>query len=185
MKTKKKVSKNSNLKWTITVLVMTFVLSLFFSYIATEPISKLNLIPASIILIAVIFLGIFFDIIAVAVTVAGEDNFHAKATKKIKGAKTSIKLIRNSSKVANFCADVIGDICGVLSGSIAALISLKITNFYSLTFDIQFIIGALVASLTVGGKAVGKNIAKANCEAIVDKVSKFLNLFSKKDKNNK
>lgn len=183
MKHKKEKENKSNLKWTLTVLVMTFILSLFFSYIATEPISKLNLIPAVVILIAVIFIGIFFDVIAVSVTVAGEDNFHAKATKKIKGAKTSIKLIRNSSKVSNFCADVIGDICGVLSGSIAALISLKITTFYSLNFDIQFIIGALVASLTVGGKAIGKNIAKANSEAIVDKVSKFLNLFSKKDPN--
>lgn len=182
MKQNKKESKKSTLKWTITVLILTFFLSLFFSYITTEPISKLNLIPATIILLVVILIGIFFDIIAVAVTVAGEDNFHAKATKKIKGAKTSIKLIRNSSRVSNFCADVIGDICGVLSGSVSALISLKITSFYGLQFDIQFIIGAIVASLTVGGKAVGKSIAMKNSEAIVDKVSKILNIFNKQNK---
>ncbi len=182
MKTNKRENKNSTIKWTITVLILTFLLSLFFSYIATEPINKLNLLPATIILIAVIFIGIFFDIIAVAVTVAGEDNFHAKATKKIKGAKTSIKLIRNSSRVSNFCADVIGDICGVLSGSISALISVKIMTSYGISFDIQFLIGALVASLTVGGKAVGKSIAMKNSEIIVDKVSKILNLFKKKNK---
>ena len=168
MKTNKKGNKNSNLKWTITVLILTFLLSLLFSYISTEPISRLNLLPATIILIVVILTGVFFDIVGVAVTVAGEDSFHAKATKKIGGAKT--------------CNDVIGDICGVLSGSIAALISVKITTFYELSFNIQFLIGAIVASLTVGGKAVGKNIAIKNCEIIVDKVSKILNIFSKKEK---
>ena len=182
MKTNKKGNKNSNLKWTITVLILTFLLSLLFSYISTEPISRLNLLPATIILIVVILTGVFFDIVGVAVTVAGEDSFHAKATKKIGGAKTSIKLIRNSSKVSNFCNDVIGDICGVLSGSIAALISVKITTFYELSFNIQFLVGAIVASLTVGGKAVGKNIAIKNCEIIVDKVSKILNIFSNKEK---
>ena len=184
-KYRKERKNNSNVKWTITVLILTFFLSLFFSYISTEPISKLNLLPASIILIVVILIGVFFDIIAVAVTVAGEDNFHAKATKKLKGAKTSIKLIRNSSKVSNFCADVIGDICGVLSGSIGALISVKIMTFYGIEFNIQFLIGALVASLTVGGKAIGKNIAINNSEKIVDMVSKVLNVFKKRKKDNK
>ena len=184
-KYRKERKASSNVKWTITVLILTFFLSLFFSYIATEPISNLNLIPASIVLIAVILIGIFFDIIAVAVTVAGEDNFHAKATKKIKGAKTSIRLIRNSSRVSNFCADVIGDICGVLSGSIGALISVKIMNFYGLEFNIQFLIGALVASITVGGKAIGKNIAINNSEAIIDMVSKILNIFKRRKKDNK
>jgi len=184
-KYRKERKNNSSIKWTIAVLILTFFLSLFFSYIATEPISNLNLIPASIILIAVILIGIFFDIIAVAVTVAGEDNFHAKATKKIKGAKTSIKLIRNSSRVSNFCADVIGDICGVLSGSIGALISVKIMSFYEIDFNIQFLVGAVIASITVGGKAIGKNIAMNNSEAIVDMVSKILSIFKRRKKTNK
>ena len=40
-----------------------------------------------------------------------EEDFHAKATKKADGAKTSLNLIKNATKVANVCADVIGDIC--------------------------------------------------------------------------
>ena len=70
------------------------------------------------------------EIIGVAVTVAKEEEFHAKATKKIKGAKTSLKLIKNASKVANICADVIGDVCGVLSGAVSAMISAKIVWLY-------------------------------------------------------
>ncbi len=107
-KTKK---ENSDLKWFITIFITTFMLSIVFSYISTNAISSLELFPAMLILLLTIFVGILFDIVGVAVTVAKEEELHAKASKKIQGAKTSIKLIRNSAKVANICADVIGDIC--------------------------------------------------------------------------
>ena len=165
---------NSDLKWFIIVFITTFILSIVFSYISTNAISSLELFPATLILIITIFIGIIFDIIGVAVTVAKEEELHAKASKKIKGAKTSIKLIRNSSKVANICADVIGDICGVLSGAIAALITIKITEKFALQYDIQFIISAIVASLTVGGKALGKGIAKRNSTKIVHIVGSII-----------
>jgi Mg2+/Co2+ transporter CorB len=125
--------------------------------------------------INIIFIGIFFDIIGVAVTVADENEFHAKASKRIAGSKTSVKLIRNSAKVANFCADVIGDICGVLSGSISASIALKITASFGISFNIQFLISALVASLTVSGKAIGKTIAQKSATKIVHAVAVVLN----------
>ena len=173
-KTEKNKNKNSELRWFVTVLITTFILSIIFSYISTNAISYLELLPAVLILILTIFVGIIFDIIGVAVTVAKEEEMHAKASKKIQGAKTSIKLIRNSSKVSNVCADVIGDICGVLSGSIAALITIKITEKFNLNFDLQFIISAIVASLTVGGKAIGKGIAKRNSTKIVHIVGSLI-----------
>ena len=130
----------------------------------------------------VIFLGIIFDIVGVAVTVANEYEFHAKATKKVKGSKDSIKLIRNAPKVANICADVIGDICGVLSGAISALISVKITEQFGLNFNLQFILSATVAALTVGGKAIGKGVANEKSTKIVHAVGIVMNKFSKNSK---
>lgn len=115
-KTKNK-KENSNIKWFIQVFIMTFILSMIFSYISANGVSHLNLVSAILILILVIGVGIFFDIIGVAVTVANEHEFHAKATKKVRGSKDSIKLIRNAPKVANICADVIGDICRSLKWS--------------------------------------------------------------------
>ena len=182
MKNNNEKKDNSNLKWFVTIFITTFILSITFSFISTNAISNLELLPAILILLATIIVGIIFDIIGVAVTVAKEQEFHAKATKKVKGAKTSIKLIRNSAKVANICADVIGDICGVLSGSIAALVSMKITQSFNLSFDIQFIISALVASLTVGGKALGKGFAQKNATEIIHMVGKMLRVFSKEEK---
>lgn len=185
IKEKKKSKKNSssnkgsNLKWLISVFVTTFILSLIFSFISTNSINNLSLIPAIIILIAVIFIGILFDLIAVSVTVADENHFHAKASKKIKGAKTSIRIIKNSAKVANFCADVIGDICGVLSGAISAIVALKIGNTLNLSFNLQFIMSALVSAFTVGGKAIGKSIAQNKSTEIVHLVGKFISNFQK------
>ena len=104
-------NKESNLKWPIQAFFLTFVLSSIVSFISNNGIEKLNIYLSIIILIAVILIGIIFDVIGFAVTVAEEGDFHAKATKKAKGAKSSLKLIKNASKVANICADVIGDIC--------------------------------------------------------------------------
>lgn len=170
---KNKEKDHSKIKWVIQVFITTFILSICFSYISTYGVSNLNLISSIIILVAVIAVGIIFDIIGVAVTVANEEEFHAKATKKVDGAKTSIKLIKNAAKVSNICADIIGDVCGVLSGAISALISAKLVE--KMGTNLQFIISAVVASLTVGGKALGKEIANKNSTQIVHFVGTMLN----------
>lgn len=183
VKENKKESKNGiseNIKWVIQSFFITFILSLIFAYISTNGVSNLSLIPAFLILLLVMFLGILFDIIGVAVTVANEEEFHAKATKKVKGSKDSIRLIKNAPKVANICADVIGDICGVLSGSISALIAIKISTQLNLPFNIQYMLSALVSALTVSGKAYGKGIANKHSTEIVHRVGIILNKFSKK-----
>ena len=171
--------EHSNLKWVIQSFIIAFILSIVFAYISTNGVSNLSLIPAILILLVVILLGIFFDIIGVAVTVANEQEFHAKATKKVAGSKDSIKLIKNAPKVANICADVIGDICGVLSGAISALIAIKISSQFEMPFNIQFILSALVSALTVSGKAFGKEIANKNSTEIVHKVGIIINKFKK------
>ena len=175
--------KNENSTWFIKAFFITFILSLLFTYISTNGVSKLDLVPAIIILIVIILVGIMFDIIGVAVQVADEDEFHAKASKKVTGSKTSIKLIKNSNVVANICADVIGDVCGVLSGSLGALIAIRLTEMFGWPSDVQTIVGALVAALTVSGKALGKGLAKKNSTKIVHAAGKILNKFSfKKNK---
>ena len=180
MKKSNETKEHSETIWFVEVFILTFILSMIFSYISENGVSNLSLISAIFILILVIAMGIFFDIIGVAVTVANEHEFHAKATKKVEGSKASIKLIRNAPKVANICADVIGDICGVLSGAISALISMKITEQFGLSFNIQFILSATVAALTVGGKALGKGIANKNSTQIVHAVGIVLNKFNRK-----
>ena len=73
-----KKKDNSELKWFITVFITTFILSIIFSYICTNAISSLELFPALLILILTIFIGIIFDIVGVAVTVARRASFKSK-----------------------------------------------------------------------------------------------------------
>lgn len=169
---KNKEKDHSKIKWFIQVFITTFILSICFSYISTYGVSNLDLVSSIIILIAVIGIGILFDIIGVAITVAKEEEFHAKATKKVDGAKTSLKLIKNASKVANICADVIGDVCGVLSGAVSAMIAVKLAE--NTGANLQFVISAIVASITVGGKALGKEVANKNSTPIVHFVGTML-----------
>ena len=175
IKKNNKKMKKSDFNWFIKVTILSFILSIFFSFISNTAVSNLPILPAIVILFLVIFIGVVFDIIGVAVTVAKEGEFHAKATKKIVGAKESIRLIKNSSQVSNICADVIGDICGVLSGAISAVIALKITAALGIQYHIQFIISAFVASVTIGGKALGKDFARKHSTTIIMIAGKLIN----------
>ena len=179
MKNKEEKKEKWKYLWAVQALFITFFLSLLISFISTNAINNLSLLPAILILLIVIFLGIIADTIGVAVTVGNEEDFHAKASKKIEGAKSSIKLIRNSAKVANICCDVIGDICGVLSGAISAMIAVKITNLLQIDINTNFLISAVVAAVTVGSKAAGKVIGQEHSTKIVHVVGTAINKFIK------
>ena len=58
---KEEHSENSTLKWFIQVFTMTFILSIIFSYISTNGVSNLSLIPACLILVLVIATGTYIS----------------------------------------------------------------------------------------------------------------------------
>ena len=143
-----------NLNWPIKVFFITFLLAAIFSG-ATSLVANLNIIALSIILIFVIFIGIIFDMIGVAALTSKKENFHAMASKKIKGAKETIELLNNANMVSTVCNDVVGDVCGIISGSISALVSMQIAGMFNWPSTIVYLVmGAVVASITVGGKAI-------------------------------
>ena len=71
-----------NNKWIVTVFIMTFILSIVFNGVSNILLSKINIIIAFLILIIMIGIGIFFDMIGMAVATCEEAPFHAKAAKK-------------------------------------------------------------------------------------------------------
>ncbi len=162
--------------WAIKITIATFFISLIIGITTNIVLDHVNLIIAFIVLIAVIFLGIIFDIIGISVTSATEVPFHSKSTRGMGGSKESIALIRNAEKVSSFCNDVIGDIAGVISGGLAAAIVTLIHTKYHFfnAIILNFLLTATVAAMTVGGKAVGKGIAINKSEQIVTKVGKTI-----------
>ena len=160
--------------WTVIVFLLTFILSIIFSIIANI-LGNLNNIVLIIVTIAIIFVGTIFDVIGTAVLSADIKVMHSKASQKIKGAREAINLINKSDKVSSVCNDVIGDICGVLSGGLSAVLVMSLFNNSSIY---QVIVTAVVSSMTVGSKAIGKQLAIKNADNIIFNVGKIIGSFT-------
>lgn len=171
--------KKYNLKWVVTVSIWTFFLAAMFNYLSEQLLIRASLGPAFVILIIIILLGVFFDMVGIAVAVASEKPFHAMAADRVPSARAAIRLLKNAGSVSNVCNDVIGDICGIISGVAAATILLKVSPAMEPMQQLVFtlVLGGFVASLTVGGKAIGKNIALEKSHEIVNVVSRVSNFF--------
>ena len=172
--------KDSRFKWLLTVLLISFVLSIVMSVTSEGLIPKVNIIVGILIILVFIFISVIFDMIGVAITAQDETPFHSMASKKIKGSTHSVKLLKNSDKLASICNDVIGDVCGVVSGSAGVLVANTISeNFLINKSLVVLITTAIIASLTITGKAYGKTIAINNSKQITEKVGKVLHKFHK------
>ncbi len=170
---------SKNYKWVVSITLISFFLSATLSFLSSNLLQGINTVLAFCVVLAIILIGIVFDVIGIAVTAADETPFHAMASRKYYGAKQSIKLIRNANKVSSFCNDVVGDICGVISGTASAYIVLRITQNVGALYGtiIGLLISGLVAAMTIGGKAVGKTLAIENSNYIVYKVGVILMFF--------
>ncbi len=174
-----KKERNKTIRWVVTIFFVTIFVSGMISMISDEIMESSSMPVAFLILLAIVLLGIVFDIIGVAVTSADEKPFHSMAARKVLGAQEAISLLRNAERVSSICNDVVGDICGVVSGSASATIAAQVLQNFDFTWPqvVSLVMSALVAGLTVGGKAVGKTFAIGSCTRIVHLVGKVIFQF--------
>ena len=176
-KDKNKESLNRVL-WIIKITIIAFLLSFAFSFLSEISLKNVNVVVSVLILLFIIILGILLDVVGVAMTSADITPFLALSSRKKKGARVAIKFIQNADKVASICNDVVGDICGIISGSAVSVVSLSIANITKFPLVIVILTTtALTAALTIGGKAIGKNIAINKSTKIVYGFSKIVSLF--------
>ena len=176
-----KKERNKAIRWVVTIFLSTILITSIIS-LASEEIMSVSAMPvAFVILLVIIFVGILFDIIGVAVTSADEKPFHSMAARKVPGAMESIRLLRNAEKVGSICNDVVGDICGVISGSASATIAAQVLQNFEFSWPrlASLVMSALVAGLTVGGKAIGKSLAINSCTKIVYSVGLVIHRLQK------
>ncbi|MCD7858676.1 MAG: hypothetical protein LUH51_00690 [Firmicutes bacterium] len=171
-----KTAKLRQLRWVISVFLATIVISGTITLLSDEVMDGGSLAMAFFILLVIVAVGIFFDIIGMAVATADEKPFHSMAARKVPGAQEAIRLLRNAERVSSVCNDVVGDICGVVAGAASATAAVQLAQKFSLAWPRAATLGmsALVAGLTVGGKAIGKAYAVRSCTQIVHAVGKFL-----------
>ena len=184
----------SHIRWLVTIFLLAMTISAAFSFLSQELLSAASLFGAFVILLTIIAIGIFFDLLGVAVTAAEEKPFHSMAARKVPGGAEGIWLLRNAGKVSSVCNDVVGDICGIISGTAATAIAAE--AWLSLQQGelrrpsqtvIQILLSALVAALTILGKAFCKQLALDYSTKIVYRAAKiiwrFKRLFSRKKKH--
>ena len=180
-KKKEKINKKkTEYKWILKIVLIAFVLSFGLSYVSQVTIPNLSLFFGILITLLFIGIGILFDIIGVSVTSSDETVFHSMNSRKVPGADIAVKFKKNASKVSNFCCDVVGDVCGIISGTAATAIATILANQFnwSLLFTGLFV-AAIVAALTIGGKALGKGFAINKSDIILYEFAKTVSHFYK------
>lgn len=176
---KQKSKKHSNWRWVVTIFFVTIAISSTISFLSSAVMERASIVVATLVLLFIVALGIVFDIIGVAVMSAGEKPFHSMAAKKRRGAAEALALLRNAEKVSSFCNDVVGDICGVVSGSASAVLAAMALQHFAPESVAQLIMSALVAGLTIAGKAIGKTFAMKQATSIVLTVAQPIAFFKR------
>ena len=172
---KKEKTKQEKRQWVLTVVILSFALSVVMSVLTSLFVDSAGLLVALLALIVLISIGVITDVIGTAVTSADEQPFIAMASKRIRGAKQALQLIRKAERVSSLLNDVVGDICGIVSGSTAAVIVAALQRDFSTT-NVMISIGvtALISGLTIGGKALFKKVAINECTAVVYRVARIM-----------
>ena len=168
--------RNKTIRWVVTIFFTTILISGTISLVSDEIMATSGIAVAFIILFAIVLIGIIFDVIGMAVASADEKPFHSMAARKVPGALEAISLLRNAERVSSICNDVVGDICGVVAGSASATVAAQLLQNFESSWPGMFslVLSALVAGLTVGGKAIGKTFAVNSCTTIVHTVGKLI-----------
>lgn len=175
----KVVKRTVDFRWIIQISLIAFLISLAFSGGAGKILDSVNIFWGLVIVLIVVFIGVMFDMIGISATSADQKPFHSMASKQVKGSKIAIRLIKNAEKVSVFCNDVVGDICNILSGSAGAVIAVSISTQYNIDpILVSLIVTAVIASITVGGKAIGRSYAINKSEVIIYKFSKLMTVLS-------
>lgn len=180
---KNKETATPQYRWILRVFFIAVALSAALSLASESLLSGAGIAVALGVLAMFIGLGIMFDIVGMAVTAADERPFHSMAAHKEPGATEALGLLRNASHVSSFCNDVVGDICGIVSGTTAAVIVTQIQSAAQVrSVFIGVGVTALISGLTIGGKALGKNLAMNQSTRVVYLAGRFLHIFHRSSK---
>ena len=179
---KKEKARQSKQKWILTVVCLSFGLSVVMSFVTSLFVDSAGLLVALLSLSVLVMIGIITDVIGTAVTSADEQPFIAMASKRILGAKQALQLIRKAERVSSILNDVVGDIVGIISGSAGSVIAVYLVSLGLKSAIASMLITAFTSAFMIGGKAYGKGLAIANSDRSVLTVGRVMAVFEKKSK---
>ena len=169
--------------WATKLTIISFVVSALISYLAELATNNKYVGVTIAVLVILVLISIIADSIGIAFTTCDIIPFYAMASKKVRGSKIAILLIKRNDKVASILNDLVGDIIGVISGAcVAAVVYFFSKKIASEAWKqiLPILLTALVASITIGGKAFMKAIAMKYSKEIVLAISKILSFLTPK-----
>ncbi|WP_445951377.1 hypothetical protein [Thermodesulfitimonas sp.] len=152
------------------VLVGTFAATVSCALIAETFVRRMEAVGLAVgFLFLIIAANVIFDIVGTAATAASEPTFNAMAARKVSGAAEGFWLVRHADKVANFTNDIIGDITGTVAGALGiSLITQVLARWPELSeLWLNILVTAVIASVTVVGKAAGKRLAVSEPDQVI------------------
>lgn len=182
---KKEKSRQSQRRWLLTVVCLSFGLSVAMSLMTSIFVESAGLLVALISLIILVMIGIITDVIGTAVTSASEQPFISMASKRIPGARQAMQLIRKAERVSSLLNDVVGDIVGIIAGTAGSVIAMYLVSLGVPGAVASVLITAFTSAFMIGGKAYGKGIAIAHSDRIVLTVGRVMAFFEHKSKPKK
>lgn len=176
---KKAKAKRDSQRWVLTVVLLSFGLSVVMSLLTSVFVESAGLFVALMALIVLVMIGIVTDAVGTAVTSADEQPFISMASKRIAGARQALQLIKRAERVSSVLNDVVGDIVGIVAGSAGSVIAVYLAQ----TFGIRAMLASLLttaftSAFMIGGKAYGKGIAIQHSGRIVLLVGRMMALFT-------
>jgi len=170
--------------WALKIFFITLILTAGVSVISESLMGNLPTVAAVFIIVFIILVGIVFDLVGIAVATCDVKPFISMASRKIRRAKSAIRLLKNADIVSNICGDVVGDICSIVSGAAGVAVAIKV----AMAGDVReivwvIVVSSIIAGLTVAGKAAGKTIAIKKNKEIVSLVASVVMIFTRGEKN--
>ena len=186
---KKSPKSKPGINWAAKATFISFFMTIAFSLFSELIVRSASVYISAFIVLLLVIISIIFDMIGTAMASAEQAPFVAMSSRKVRGAKEVLGLIKNTDKVCSICNDIVGDICGIVSGAATSAIIYNVViakNISSSLMEMIFTIffSAIGACLTIGGKAFGKTIALKRSKDILLLVGVFLSLFKKRDRAN-
>lgn len=174
--------RHSYLRYVLLVLMGSFAATLSFAFVSESFVRQLNAVWLAVgFLVFIIALNVIFDTLGTAATAAAEAPLNAMAARKVVGAQEALMLVKNADRVANFTNDVIGDIAGTIAGALGISLMAQVVLWGSDVKELwlNILVTAVIASVTVTGKAVGKRVAVTRPNQVVLLAGRLIAGFSR------
>lgn len=180
-KTKKTKGKQAWYVWPIKATAISLFLALLLSLGTELLMDDAGIAVAVVLLVVLIAFAVLFDMVGLAVAGCDDVPLNAMASRKIKGAKHAVRLCHNANIVSSVFCDIVGDSIGIITGTCGAVLAYALAvgldGFARVAVTVA--VAAVIAALTIGGKACMKRVALVHSTEIVLICGKLMAVFRK------